>query len=293
MLRLVVAALILTAVFGLLERRYRGRVPIAPEATDDPAARRRFGLRRDTRTDLIYWLFTPLVTRTISLVGLFLAIILLAAVKGVELDRESGLGPLLAGSPIVAQARWLQVIEVVLLIDFSAYWIHRAFHRGRLWRFHAVHHSPRRLTWLSSVRLHPVNDLLARIVQVVALLALGFDPTVLAGVVPFTGFYGLLLHARVPWEFGPLRYVIASPAFHRWHHSAEREAMDTNFAGLLPIWDLLFGTFHMPRGRLPTHLGVADEAVPEGFWAQLVWPIRRRAAHPPATASDAAAAVAG
>ena len=105
MLRLVVAALILTAVFGLLERRYRGRVPVAPEAADDPAARRRFGLRRDTRTDLIYWLFTPLVTRTISLVGLFLAIILLAAVKGVELDRESGLGPLLAGSPIVAQAR--------------------------------------------------------------------------------------------------------------------------------------------------------------------------------------------
>jgi sterol desaturase/sphingolipid hydroxylase (fatty acid hydroxylase superfamily) len=39
------------------------------------------------------------------------------------------------------------------------------------------------------------------------------------------------------------RSVIASPRFHRWHHTGEAEARDKNFAGLLPLCDILFGTY--------------------------------------------------
>ena len=88
--------------------------------------------------------------------------------------------------------------------------------------------------------------------------------------VPVLAFYSLLLHARVPWRFGPLRFVIASPAFHRWHHTSQAEGRDKNFAGFLPIWDLVFGTYYLPTDRQPRRFGVDDEAVPEGFWAQLV-----------------------
>ena len=277
--KILVAFVALTVIFGLLERRYRATWP--PEDPADPSAARRFGLRRDTRTDLIYWVFTPLVTRTITLGGLIVAVYLLARASGLEVDASTGLAPFYDGSRVTAQPRWVQAIEVLVLLDLSAYWLHRLFHRGRLWRFHAVHHSPRRLTWMSSVRLHPVNDLLPRVVQVTALLLLGFDPTVLAGVVPFTGFYALLLHARVPWDFGRLRYVIATPAFHRWHHTAEVEGRDKNFAGFFPIWDLLFGTFYMPEGQRARRFGVDDD-VPEGFLAQLVWPFRRAGAGAPA-----------
>ncbi|HET8578957.1 MAG TPA: sterol desaturase family protein, partial [Methylomirabilota bacterium] len=90
-------------------------------------------------------------------------------------------------------------------------------------------------------------------------------------------FYAILLHANVPWTLGPLRYAIASPAFHRWHHTSEAEGRDKNFAGLFPLWDLLFGTFYMPRGRQPMQFGVAGDPVPEGLWAQLCYPFRRPA----------------
>ena len=48
-----------------------------------------------------------------------------------------------------------------------------------------------------------------------------------------------------------------------WHH----------FAGFLPVWDVLFGTFYHPAGKTPQQFGI-DEAIPEGFWAQLFSPFR-------------------
>lgn len=278
LLRLTIALLVLTAIFAAIERVFG--LPKDPEAEQAP---RRLGLRRDTWTDLVYWFFTPVVTKAISFAGVLIAVLLLARATGVALTRESGLEPLFAGSWVGSLPRWQQALGALVLLDFAGYWTHRLFHRGRLWRFHAVHHSSRHLTWLSSVRLHPVNELLPRVVQVTALLFLGFDPTVLAGVVPALGFYALLLHARVPWRLGPLQRVIASPAFHRWHHTSAQEGLDKNFAGFFPLWDLLFGTFYLPEGRQPERFGVADDAVPEGFWAQLAWPFRRAPAAPPPT----------
>ncbi len=271
--RLTWGLLLLTAVFWAIERLFG--LPRDLGEPGDPAARRTLGVRRDTWTDLIYWFVTPVVTRTITFGGVVLAVVVLAIASGVKIQPDTGVDALVAGSRVGDQPRWLQAIEVLVLLDFMAYWIHRGFHRGWLWRFHAVHHAPRNLTWLSSVRLHPVNDLVPRVVQVVVLLVLGFDPAVLAGAVPVLAFYSLLLHARVPWRFGPLRFVIASPAFHRWHHTSQAEGRDKNFAGFLPIWDLVFGTYYLPTDRQPRRFGVDGEAVPEGFWAQLVWPFRR------------------
>lgn len=100
------------------------------------------------------------------------------------------------------------------------------FHGRTLWHFHAVHHCSTEVDWLSSVRLHPVNNVASRVVAVV-----------------------LIALAGLPWTFGPLRYALTSPAFHRWHHTSEAEGMDKNFSGLFPWIDLIFGTFYMPKGR--------------------------------------------
>lgn len=56
---------------------------------------------------------------------------------------------------------------------------------------------------------------------------------------------------------------------------SEDEGLDKNFAGLLPLWDLLFGTFYMREGRVPTRFGAIGDDVPEGFWKQLAWPFER------------------
>jgi sterol desaturase/sphingolipid hydroxylase (fatty acid hydroxylase superfamily) len=268
---LVVGLVLLGALFWLVERVW-GDLP-------KPSWLRRAG----ARTDLAFWFFTPLVTKTLTRLALALVIGLLVVSTGRSLDVTRaafaagefpdlsvlGLGTQLRALPI-----GLQIVLGLLLTDLIAYWTHRAFHRGRLWDVHAVHHSSKDLDWFSSARLHPLNDLATRVVQAVPVLLLGFDPLVFVVVTPVTTLFSLLLHANVNWSFGPLRYVITSPVFHRWHHTSEDEGLDTNFAGLFPVWDLLFGTFHMPEGRRPTEFGVQGDTVPEGFLAQLAYPFR-------------------
>ena len=98
----------------------------------------------------------------------------------------------------------------------------------------------------------------------------------LAAFVPFLTLYALRLQANVSWTYGPLRFVLASPAFHRWHHTSEEEGLDKTFSGLFPFIDLAFGTFYMPAGRQPQRFGVLHGDVPDGLLVQLVYPFRRR-----------------
>jgi sterol desaturase/sphingolipid hydroxylase (fatty acid hydroxylase superfamily) len=263
--RLIVGFLVLGALFGVVQACF-------------PAIRGQKLFRRGFGTDLVYWLFTPLVSRPLTQLTVAIALLPLALYWGVPLQSLShGHGPL------GAQPAWAQAVQVLLLGDFLGYWQHRLFHRPALWRFHAVHHSSTDLDWLSSVRLHPVNDALGRVVQAVPIVALGYSPLAVAVYLPFTTFYALFLHANVGWDYGVLRTVIASPRFHRWHHTSEAEGRDANFAGLLPVWDLLFGTFHLPKGVQPTRFGV-DDPVPTGFLGQMAYPFRRASTPAPAPA---------
>ena len=66
---------------------------------------------------------------------------------------------------------------------------------------------------------------------------------------------------------------MASPEFHHWHHANQREAYDRNFSGQLPLWDIVFGTLHMPRGRMPERYGT-DDPVPPTYMGQLAYPLR-------------------
>ena len=157
---------------------------------------------------------------------------------------------------------------------FIGYWTHRLFHGHRLWPFHAVHHSAEHMDWLAATRVHPVNDIVAKIPQVIALIAIGMPADTLVVYVPLLGLYGLMLHANIGWGFGPLGRVFASPRFHRWHHTSQEEGLDTNFAGLFAFWDVLFGTYTMPMDAQPERFGVLDEDMPDGLLAQLAYPFR-------------------
>ena len=229
--------------------------------------------RRQWLTDATWWVITPLFTKQmVRLVIVLPALLLvgagLATVEGLQLKTYTGFGPL------SRQPLWLQAIEIYVIVDFIGYWTHRLFHRGRWWPFHAVHHSTEELDWLGSVRVHPVNDLVNKLLQVSPLLLMGFNPYVTLSTAPFLTFYAIFLHANVNWDFGPLRGVIASPVFHRWHHSRDREAWDKNFAGLLPLWDRLFGTYYMPRDRWPENFGIHDPMPGNIFgqiWVPFAW----------------------
>ena len=77
---------------------------------------------------------------------------------------------------ISSQPALLQAFEALLWFDLIGYWSHRAFHRiGLLWRYHAVHHSSTDLDWLSSVRVHPLNEAGTRVAQAVPLVLIGYN----------------------------------------------------------------------------------------------------------------------
>ena len=222
--------------------------------------------RKDLKVDLVYWFLAPLLYGYIAL------LLQSYAVDYAHLDHIAAyVGRSLADQPIL-----LQAAIILFITDLVQYWGHRLFHRQPLWRFHSIHHAPEQVDWLTSVRMHPINFILySTLINVVISLA-GFSPRAVIALMPFNTFFGFLVHANLNWTFGPFRYVIASPVFHRWHHTTEAEGLDKNFAGMFPCIDLIFGTFYMPAGREPLQFGILRDDVPDGLLAQLAYPFRRR-----------------
>lgn len=229
--------------------------------------------------DVGYWFLTPLVTRATT--GLVLALLVsgTAYCLGISLPTEQTLQR--GFGPISRQPFPLQVFEILLISDLVDYWTHRWFHLGSMWRIHAIHHSPQEMNWLSSARVHPLNDLVTRGCQFLPIMLLGYGANVVLAVVPLVSIYVMFLHSNISWDFGPLRWVLVSPAYHRWHHTSDSEGIDRNFAGIFPVWDLLFGTCYFPR-TLPKAYGVKGAKVPTSFFGQLAFPFTfRRSARRP------------
>jgi sterol desaturase/sphingolipid hydroxylase (fatty acid hydroxylase superfamily) len=170
---------------------------------------------------------------------------------------------------------WWQALIYVLLSDFLMYWIHRGFHSAQLWRYHAVHHSAKEVDWTTTYRFHPVNLMLQPTLVAFIMVSLGVSPDVMVFFLPFDILSAAFVHANVNWTFGPLKYVLATPVFHRWHHGPADDGGSSNFAPTFAFWDLMFGTFHMPEGRLPHNFGNDDHNFPEGYFKQLMYPFRR------------------
>jgi sterol desaturase/sphingolipid hydroxylase (fatty acid hydroxylase superfamily) len=228
---------------------------------------------RAAGADFLYWFVVPLFLRiggTLLLIG---GLLLLFGGRDPEFLPVKGL-PL-----------WQQGVAILLIQDLLLYWIHRLFHTRPAWKFHAIHHSPKVLDWMSAARFHPINNLLAFSFVDVAVLLLGFSPEALLALAPFNIIYSAMVHANLNWTFGPLRYVFASPVFHRWHHTTLEEGGDKNFASTFPFLDVIFGTFYMPPGKLPQEFGVDDADFPEDFWGQLIHPFRKTNQKPLASAS--------
>jgi sterol desaturase/sphingolipid hydroxylase (fatty acid hydroxylase superfamily) len=182
---------------------------------------------------------------------------------------------------IAAQPLWLQFIEILIAVDFTTYWVHRSFHRVPwLWNFHAIHHSSRHLDWLAGSRMHIVDILATRMAGFLPVFVLGFSPAALYAYLVFVSFHAVYIHANVRWRWPGLRWVIATPEFHHWHHTSDEEGIDKNFAGFLPAWDLIFGTAHQPA-HWPKRYGTVKFQPPESYLGQLAYPFRRRGEHTP------------
>jgi len=221
--------------------------------------------RVEWREDLFYFLVSSMMVQAIA----FLTFAPSLAI----LDHTARFGGI--RSAIGSQPLALQVIEIMVLTDFLQYWLHRLFHRVPfLWGFHAVHHSAKAMDWLAGSRMHFVEISLLRGLTAVPMLTFGFSPVALQIYVGLLYVYSSLLHANVKGDFDRLGHFVATPRFHHWYHGLEPEAVDKNFAIHFPLFDHIFGTFHLPPGRWPANYGV-PESVPGGYWRQFLYPFRR------------------
>jgi sterol desaturase/sphingolipid hydroxylase (fatty acid hydroxylase superfamily) len=223
---------------------------------------------RDLADNVLYFLFDILLFG--SLAELF-----------IQLGAGVAFGPratavtsaILAGYGVASRLPVIvQALLVLVVLDFLQYWLHRLFHGRALWPFHAVHHSAEDLDWTATFRIHPVNFAIYNAGALALVRLIGFSPAAFLIIGPFNLVIGPLVHANLDWTFGPFRYVLASPVYHRWHHVKDPAIHNKNFAPTFPVWDLMFGTFYMPKGVLPEGYGV--EGVPPHFVGQLLYPFR-------------------
>lgn len=182
---------------------------------------------------------------------------------------------------VAAQALWLQFLEALLLAELAFYFAHRMTHQiPWLWRFHAVHHSIEEMDWLASARLHPVDQVFVKSMTILPLYLLGFTESTFGIYLIFIAIQALFVHANLRFRFGPLRWLFSTPEFHHWHHAADQKAYNKNYAGQLPVLDLLFGTLYMPKNQMPAEYGIKDP-VPSGYLRQIAYPFRNQP-EPPA-----------
>jgi sterol desaturase/sphingolipid hydroxylase (fatty acid hydroxylase superfamily) len=165
----------------------------------------------------------------------------------------------------------------LLLNDFISYWLHRAEHTiPFLWQFHAVHHTPEELNFLTANRVHPFEKLMWGVPEIVLLIVLGVP---VAWWLPFTlvrAFLAAVQHAELDWSYGPLYPVVVSPVFHRLHHSRDRRDFDSNYSQLFGIWDYAFGTAN-PSRTPPVAVGVEGLPPEPTILGQFWGPFRRLA----------------
>jgi len=186
---------------------------------------------------------------------------------------------------------WLQAVTVLVSKDFVEWNVHRALHlHPWLWRFHALHHSSVNLDWAATFRSHWGEIVLHKLVAYLPMVVLGVDDRVIFAVVVFSLVVQELSHANLPWDFGPLRYIVSSPRFHAWHHDVELHGRGgQNFGINLVFWDWIFGTAYFPKDRAaPAAFGFAgQQEYPSGLWARLWEPFRSRRSASPRETADA------
>lgn len=220
--------------------------------------------RFEWKDDLLYFAVGSLFVQTLTFLSMYPTQSILSSFD------LSALHQTISSQPLV-----LQLIEVMFLTDFVQYWLHRALHKVPfLWKFHAVHHSTKAMDWLAASRMHFLEIIVLRALTVIPMYVLGFDASAIYIYIIIVYLYSTYIHANVRFDIEFLKPFIVTPRFHHWHHGIEKEAIDVNFAIHFPIFDRLFGSYHMPKGRWPEGYGIKGD-MPKGYLKQFVYPFSK------------------
>lgn len=157
------------------------------------------------------------------------------------------------------QDSWLSFAVLFVAQDLLYYVFHRASHRVRwLWAAHVVHHSSERMNFSTAFRqslMYPIAGMWAFWLP---LAFLGFPPQQIVGVVLINLAFQFFVHTQTIGQLGWLEYVLNTPSIHRAHHARNPRYIDRNYAGVLVIWDRLFGSFVEETRNDPPQYGIVE-----------------------------------
>ena len=256
--RLSVWLLLLAVIFTPLERLFA----VHPKEV----------FRKDVAADLFYYFLSSLTP------ALLLSVPLSVLAWGVHHVIPSAYMEWVGGLPLA-----VRVVVSLVVGEIGFYWGHRWSHEiPALWGFHAVHHSAEHMDFLVNTRAHPVDLIFTRLCGLVPLYMLGLASpfsgrgTLIPLLLSLVGTgWGFFIHSNVRWRLGPVEHVIATPAFHHWHHTNDDPALyNKNYSSLLPFVDRIFGTLYLPKGKHPERYGIDQKLAPD-VMGQLVEPFRR------------------
>lgn len=138
--------------------------------------------------------------------------------------------------------------------DFSYYWFHRISHGSRyFWASHVVHHSSQKYNLGTALRQTWTGNITGAFVFWLWLPLVGIHPVAVMTMQAVSLLYQFWIHTehidKLP---APIEFIFNTPSHHRVHHGSDLAYLDKNHAGVLIIWDRLFGTFEPERAR-PTY----------------------------------------
>ncbi|XP_038542543.1 alkylglycerol monooxygenase isoform X2 [Vulpes vulpes] len=134
-------------------------------------------------------------------------------------------------------------------VDFGYYWFHRMAHEVNImWAGHQTHHSSEDYNLSTALRQSVLQIYTSWMFY--SPLALFIPPSVYAVHLQFNLLYQFWIHTEVINNLGPLELIINTPSHHRVHHGRNRYCIDKNYAGVLIIWDRIFGTFEAENEKV-------------------------------------------
>ena len=165
-----------------------------------------------------------------------------------------------------------QILLAIITSEFMLYWAHRTAHEFMfLWRFHAIHHSVKKLWIVNTGRFHFIDSLYSIVMGIIPLLILGASMDIMMWLAAITAFIGMLTHCNVEMRFGIISWIFNTPEIHRWHHSKVLKEGNSNYGENIMLWDHIFGSFFHENRRPPANIGI-HEHMPAKFTHQLIWP---------------------
>ena len=154
----------------------------------------------------------------------------------------------------VDMTQWWAWVILFFADDFSYYWFHRISHSSRyFWASHVVHHSSMKYNLGTALRQTWTGNLSGAFIFWIWLPLVGFSPVAIMTMQAISLLYQFWIHTehinRLP---APIEFIFNTPSHHRVHHGSDLDYLDKNHAGVLIIWDRMFGTFEPERHR-PTY----------------------------------------